>query len=514
MLRFNTLILFMLLIIPPLLFSQQTTDIAVNHTKFASINVLVNIDTNTSKGKISQEDIVLIKNGIRLGRDFFWRNSSCQLNLNITYLETDEFKDRKSIPVTELYSPLRINNDLKKNNISDHYGIIITISNLFSEFKNKNRVKIYENCGYSFIKLHTETTLKYPNEDINTNLNMTWKFIQNIQRHLNILCYEKTDMMNSEKPLDDSIKSGEYYSYYAEILRNFSKYLKVDPETGTIEQAIDNDNDKFPDNDSRVPVDEIHFGSDTTSADSDNDGLGDLEEFKTGIFKSSLPNKADSDRDRQKDGDDLYPLHNIHHKIPKVTPAFADKWKSWFVLSSDLDFSSSNFIAGTQFKAKTYLNWDENYLYFGCEINAPTDLHLDLDLQNNGWFHGQDNYRLVVDPLSNRFKEIKAMDTSKKTREHHKSLNKIDSHMWDNELEYISKFGKIIDETTIILKTVAFEDKYIIKIKIPNNPNIPFKLTKNAKIGLRIYFTLENLMQTDSWASIYEPYEFFEVILK
>ena len=86
--------------------------------------------------------------------------------------------------------------------------------------------------------------------------------------------------------------------------------------------------------------------------------------------------------------------------------------------------------------------------------------------------------------------------------------------MWDDEPEYIAEFGKILDEFSIDLKTKVFEDKYLIKIKIPNNNRVPFQLKKNHQLGLRIYFTTQEIGSSNSWATVFEQDEFFQVTLK
>ncbi len=86
--------------------------------------------------------------------------------------------------------------------------------------------------------------------------------------------------------------------------------------------------------------------------------------------------------------------------------------------------------------------------------------------------------------------------------------------MWDDDPQYNSKFGKILFESSLILETEISEDKYRIKIKIPNNDHVSFKLVKDKKINMRISFTSPELEISNAWATVYEQYEFFEVILK
>ena len=64
---------------------QAETD-SLPVTKFATIDVLVVIYTNTAGARISDDAISRIKNGIELSRIFFWRNSDTKLNLAISFI--------------------------------------------------------------------------------------------------------------------------------------------------------------------------------------------------------------------------------------------------------------------------------------------------------------------------------------------------------------------------------------------------------------------------------------------
>jgi hypothetical protein len=486
--------------------------------KFASIDVLVVIYTNTTATKITSTDIAGLKNGIQLAREFIWRNSACNLNLNIAYLEINELKPANFFPDHGLLFPNFVENDFLKHGIQpNQYGIIFLIYSPPKGGGNFGGMKILGETGYSFSQFPCRTPVLFPGENPQVNYGATWLFTHEIQLSIDLVCYEYSDaseMWDGDKPLDYSIRSGGQFSYQAEIFRNFNKYLEIESPWGNVHQSTDKDNDGLPDNDPRVPIDELRFGSDTTKQDTDNDGLNDLQEFMTGIYRGSDPKNSDTDNDGKVDGEDIFPLHNINLYIPKLTPSMDDKWDSWYLISENLDFSRKNFLLDSHLKTKIYMCWDDNFLYFGCEMDAPLDLHLDIDFLNDGWWHGKDNYRIVADPFTKRFNDIRIMDATKTAREFRKSLGKGFHEMWDDEPKYRAKFGRIVDESSIELFTKAYEDKYFIKIKIPNNNRVPFQLGTNKKLGLRIYFTNQEIGATKSWATVFEQYEFFQVTLK
>jgi len=513
--------LFILLTIITDLNGQAETGKIESHvqtTQFATIDVLVVFYTNTAGARIFPEEISKLKKGIDLSREFYWRNSGCQLNLNLSYLEIDEFKNKKFFPEDGLLLPNYVEKDFENHGIEkDQYGIILLIYGPPRGGGNYGGMKIFGNTGYSFFRYPCKSSVRYPGEDPGIDYLATWLFTHELQHSVDLVCYEQSgspEMWHGDKPLDYSIQAGEEFSYQAEIFRNFKHYLKIKSPWGRIEQAKDQDGDSFPDHDERVPIDEVSYGSDTTKADTDHDELDDLAEFMAGIYRGTDPQKSDTDEDGINDKKDPYPLHQIHNEIPELTPQFDDDWTTWYPLSFQLDYSATQFLINKPLNAKTYLSWDESYLYFGCEIDAPAELHLDIDLLNNGWWHGKDNYRLVVDPFSDRFNIIRVMDPSDEARNYRKSLGRGPYEMWDDDPQYISRFGKILIESSIILKTNVFEDKYLIKIKIPNNERISFKLARDKTIGLRIYFIAPDLDISNSWATIFEQYEFFDIILR
>ncbi|MBC8183578.1 hypothetical protein H8E88_20995 [candidate division KSB1 bacterium] len=486
--------------------------------KFATIDVLVVIYSNTAGKKILASEIDGLKNGIQLAREFIWRNSGCNLNLNIKYLEIDEFKRKQFFPGNGLLFPEFVEDDFLKHGIQpDQYGIIFLIYSPPKGGGNYGGMKIFVETGYSFFQFPCKTSVLYPGDNTQINYGATWLFTHEIQNSIDLVCYEGSgtpEMWHGDKPLDYSMRAGEQFSYQAEIFRNFNKYLAIKSPWGRIDQSTDGDNDGLPDNDVRIPLDELRFGSDSTKSDTDYDGLNDLQEFTCGIYKSSDAKNKDTDNDGKNDGKDIFPLNDLYPHIPKMRPLMDSKWDSWYLINNTLDFSSQSFFLDSSLNTKIFMSWDNNFLYVGCEMDAPAELHLDIDLLNNGWWHGKDNYRLVADPFSTRFNEIRVMDATVEAREFRKSLGKGFYEMWDDEPEYIGKFGRIIDESSVELFTKAYEDKYLIKIKIPNNNRIPFQLKENKQIGFRIYFTAQELGSTKSWATVFEQYEFFQVTLK
>ena len=497
--------------------SVQQKD-AVKYMQYTTIDVLVILYTNTPGAKISDEEISGIKSGLKLAREFYWRNSGCKLNLNLSYLEISESKPKSFFPYDGLLWPNLVEQDFKNHGVEENqYGIIVLIYGPPLGGGNYGGMTILDKSGYSFFRYPFRTSVLYPGEDTSIEYKCTWLFTHELQHSVDLVCYEKSgypSMWHGDQPLDYAIQAGEQFSYQAEIFRNFKDYLKINRPWGDIFQTVDMDEDNFPDNEPKVPMDEYRFGSDSTKIDTDSDELPDLKEYMAGIYRSSNPNKTDTDNDGLIDGKDPYPLNKTNPEIPALTPDLNADLSSWYLLTNTVNFSSSDFIGNNPISAKIYMCWDENFLYFASETDAPAELHLDLDLNNDGWWNGKDNYRFVVDPFSDRFTEIRAMDTTERARKLRLKLGRGFCEMWDDEPKYISQFGRLIDEFSVTLRTSSTEAEFVIKMAIPKNKLVGFNLTPNSEIGVRIYYYQISDPKTAHWATVFEQYSFFDVILK
>jgi hypothetical protein len=107
--------------------------------------------------------------------------------------------------------------------------------------------------------------------------------------------------------------NGENASYEKWILGSFSgtEYLDAAGRWGSVETFEDRDGDGVPDyspNGEELSITEETLGSSTNVADTDGDGLSDLEEATAGVRSGTDPNNPDTDGDGLIDGSDPNPL--------------------------------------------------------------------------------------------------------------------------------------------------------------------------------------------------------------
>ena len=142
------------------------------YTKFATIDVLVVIYSNTAGTKILPSDISKLKNGINLSREFIWRNSNCKLNLNLSFLEINEYKSKRFFSENGLLVPKFVENDFSAHGIlQNQYGIIFLIFGPPQGAGNYGRMKILGDIGYSFFRFPCRTSVAYPGKN-------SWKHLE------------------------------------------------------------------------------------------------------------------------------------------------------------------------------------------------------------------------------------------------------------------------------------------------------------------------------------------------
>jgi len=171
--------------------------------------------------------------------------------------------------------------------------------------------------------------------------------------------------------------AGEDFDGMAQVLRVFKDYDKpVRMHEGYIE-FIDNDKDLMADNDPRLVIDEARFGSSPDKADTDSDGLNDLEEYYAGIYRGSNPLSYDTDNDGIPDGQDPTPFCDFSPAIykfrtsPVIDGTIGDGWTK---LASIPSFQYDNSL-----DAEFYSGWDDNYLYLGVRSNKKIKVWMSLD---------------------------------------------------------------------------------------------------------------------------------------
>lgn len=121
-------------------------------------------------------------------------------------------------------------------------------------------------------------------------------------------------------------------------------------------------------------------------------------------------------------------------------------------------------------QATTYVNWDDNNIYIASESTSPVDLLVTLDANNDGWFHGADNFELIA---------RRAQDGEEPTL----SVSRYQSQ------GAIGTGGVPLtaaEASTFVMKAGSAKSSYVYELAIPRSSVPGLELRPGRKIGLKV----------------------------
>lgn len=272
---------------------------------------------------------------------------------------------------------------------------------------------------------------------------------------------------------DETIHSGRFGGQYdcnAWIFREWPDndwFLLPANGVGRLDVTADSDEDGLPDNEPKVSIDERRFGSDPRKTDSDSDGLDDLKEAMAGIFSGTNPRKADTDGDGVPDARDPWPLDPEMQNRPRRTPiidgaVLPDEWAPLKTINQD------------GLKAETYLQWDENAVYFAVITDAMPSIEVHLTPKNTGIF--------TSDKIECRINARQAGPEAK-------------------DVEVVNGKGA----RAVVRRTGG---KTTVEVAFPRIPTIGLAPQMEQTMGFNAIFETES-----SWVTLFEPWRLWEMRL-
>ncbi|MDH7602730.1 MAG: PA14 domain-containing protein [Armatimonadota bacterium] len=342
-------------------------------------------------------------NGIELGRLFYFRNTRCKLNLDITYMVVDAPAPYNAGPTYDY-----IVKDLEARGIrkGQYDGVFCTGVGFLGNFGG---FQIMGRTGACFGGTDPRGNFSwYPEDKPDVWYGTAWTFVHEFQHALDSPICTKSghpEMLHAH-PYADSMESyftwghrgGMHWDWIAHTLSSFQDYLDVPGVTDTVTTTVDADNDGMPDEDPRLPMDEKRFGSDPSKVDSDGDGLSDLDEFCADIYRGSDPTEKDTDGDGIWDGIDKSPTVAIAETVAytKTNPQIDGRMESCY-----RPFVSRAYAGNSDElkKATIYACWNEDALFFFVRSSKSCTLDILIDTSaENGFWEGGDTYPIRVAP--------------------------------------------------------------------------------------------------------------------
>lgn len=270
---------------------------------------------------------------------------------------------------------------------------------------------------------------------------------------------------HADQPWKMPGRFGEDFDFNAAIIRLAPRWAWEALRFGRLAETADRDMDGLPDDDRTLPADERRLRSSPASHDSDADGLSDLQEYMAGSSRGTNPAGKDSDADGLTDGGDDAPLT----PLPTV----------W----DENRFHTARVAFGERLQATLTTAWSPAGLSVRIATARPVNALLQIDADNDGWFHGFDNYQL----------RVHALDSAARVQEYYLR----DCSSWSNPPKdrkdiLDSSSVKVARETDF-----AVDDSplYELTIIIPPDPPHGLEFKPGKRFGYRLGVQTEN----DRW---------------
>ena len=461
-------------------------------TACTSLRILVLIYTNTAGGTADATRINTLKNELDEARGFFWRNSYLKCRFEISYLTIDTYKD-----ISEFWE-LSTNSYWLTFWDTDGDG-----QSVVQDLRNRGVVDNQYSCVFCFYAWGNNgygaayggamygVDVGFLGQTAYGAVPLCWTpdsddlYFTHEMHHAIDSMFDHSGLPQYPNPDQPVLVPGDYgseHSWYSFILRECGYWLGMASPWATVYTAADADQDGVPDSDANLPLTEATFGSNSSLADTDSDGLDDLGEAMAGILSGSNPNATDTDGDSLSDSLDRYPLYPIDERLPNGTRSVNGSIEpAWHTLAS---------VTKDTFSATCYVNWDTNYLYLAFRYNMWNWTRIEIDAANDGWFHGIDNYEISFTPndLNNLWSAL-ILDCTGGTQR------------WRSD---------ILTPSDILYRGGRSGNSYDMEIRIARNTTTSLLPEHGRVLGLMIRF--DNI-SGGGWASPFEEDVFVDLTL-
>jgi hypothetical protein len=351
---------------------------------------------------------------------FYWRNSRFNCAMEYDWHIDHEPRLRSEIADTEApwYRPV---DQPAYQGIQEQYDGLMQVMVLYTYNENEDalvRIRggggwtwgadLGENhCGWSWWAACTADNV----------CGSDWLVVHEFGHQLDSLFHESGHpevWFNHLAPLEGNLaRYGEHFDCNSYILRRIPEADWLDLKWGELRTYSDADGDRVPDPDNWLLTLGLETDPNPAATDSDGDGLDDYLEFMaangnrrghTERLHPTLilcdPLKPDTDGDGLVDGFDPLPSLPFMHYIPMAGDfPWAEEPRDIPQQTSLVDLvdpaGEMNLSVGLSYLYEESL---ELYLQWGStEQNTDRyELQAMLDLENDGWFKGTDNYKLFL----------------------------------------------------------------------------------------------------------------------
>ncbi|MBI1827437.1 MAG: PQQ-binding-like beta-propeller repeat protein [Planctomycetes bacterium] len=483
-------------------------------------------------GGFTEDDITRMTAGLKKGIEFYWRTTRGRLNMDVTWLYINE-----ETPGTSTgWDSIELQNDLRARGVQDNqYDLAFLVGNDLAGCLGG-----YVVFGSTCASLGTVCGVPYPENDPGIDYTIAWTFTHEIHHALEtmenitgpltpdvLFCHFPWDYPDPLGPTGVHMDWGPHYDGIAQTNRTYGDQWMLFPAPfdGYIE-CVDADGDGFPDQDDRVPMDEVGFGSSTSSKDTDHDGLHDLAEYSAYNFRGTNPQDPDSDGDGIPDGSDHQPLYRCSRFIPLASlvasiDGIHSQQENWRSPIDGYYFTQSN----VDFPLRTYISYEPAALYFAFETDRPLRFKISVDGSGvDGRFESPVRYVTGATDTYNSDNKGNQIGDSWGDGNHIYTAFGADS---------VGVFDRDLITDAQVASTISASSIYTTEIRVPRAlpagaaytwypPDAPvvdgLTLNPGHVIGLNI--TCSDLADSDNseysgtWTSVFETHSFVDFILQ
>jgi hypothetical protein len=358
---------------------------------------------------LSDDDLAYLRSATEFNRDFYFRNSGCRLVLDFDFFVVEDTLWLREVGDSDPYwlSPNdRVARDYEHaartfgKRPEDYAGLICPYAwvNYPSRRTSAMRdpspgdsIRIRQAVGggtygvpapWRYGKNAGYTSNPFQDRFSRQDWLTTHEFHHQIDALMDVSGFP--EYYHADQPWKMPGRFGEDFDFNAHIMRNASPKSWLTLRFGTLARTRDADHDGVPDDDPSLPFDEKRLGGNPSLKDTDGDSVTDLAEVMMGTSRGSELHNADTDGDGIPDGSDpepLYPVDPVVHRISRL---------------ADLDSQPFGSIHNASVLADFHLAWTDSALYLSTVSSVPVNLLLQIDADNDGWFHGFDNIQIRV----------------------------------------------------------------------------------------------------------------------
>jgi hypothetical protein len=437
---------------------------------------------------LDSADLEYLRQATEFNREFYFRNSGCKVVLDFDIYVVEDTLYLHEVGETDPYwlSPNeRVTRDFERaarsfgKNPSEYSGLICPYAwinypprrtSALRDPSKKDTIAIRQAVGGGTYGVPAPwkygATAGYTSNPFQDRFSrQDWLITHEFHHQIDALMESSgyPEYYHADQPWKMPGRFGEDFDFNAKIIRNADRSWWLNLRFGRLYATIDADRDGVPDDDTSLPFDEKRLGSNRALQDTDGDGVSDLAEVMMGSSRSSSLTNRDTDSDGLQDNIDPEPFYPTSPAVAKIKD------------EREIDLHPFGAIRSSSLNAQFYVAWKDSALYLSALTDKPSNLLFQIDADNDGWFHGFDNF------------QIRVLNNGDSARVADYYLR--DCASWVNPPRDRRDILRLTDLGLNSEKLAQPKDsvsRYRLTLRIPRNDQFGLRLARGKKLSIRL----------------------------